>query len=408
MLTEMRRQLLRFLVALPLVGALVGAPEPWARHTIDDSSRGADGVRIADVNRDGLMDLAVGWEEGGVVRAYLHPGRGKETERWPAVTVGQVKSAEDAVFVDLDGDGAMDVVSSCEGRTRTMFAHWGPRDAREILQDDKWETAAFPATAGRQMWMYALPKEIDGRHGPDIVTGSKGKGAAVGWLEAPEDPRKVADWKWHLLEEAGWIMSLIAADMDGDGDEDVLVSDRRGEQRGVYWLEYPGAEAARLGAEWKRHEIGGGEREVLFLSRGDLDQDGRVDVIGIEKRAVLWFRSTGDGWEERVIPLPEGVGGGKSTAVGDVDGDGRNDLVFSCEGAKGTLSGMRWLSWEKSPQDGEWISHEIGGPEGVKYDLVVLHDVDGDGDLDVLCCEEVDQLGVFWYENPFGNARSGG
>jgi hypothetical protein len=27
-------------------------------------------------------------------------------------------------------------------------------------------------------------------------------------------------------------------------------------------------------------------------------------------------------------------------------------------------------------------------------------DVDGDGDLDLMSCEERDQLGVFWYENP--------
>ena len=31
------------------------------------------------------------------------------------------------------------------------------------------------------------------------------------------------------------------------------------------------------------------------------------------------------------------------------------------------------------------------------------YDVDGDGDLDALCCEEVDQLGVFWYEIPISN-----
>ncbi|MCP4194102.1 MAG: hypothetical protein GY768_26125, partial [Planctomycetaceae bacterium] len=34
------------------------ADEAWQRHTIDDSSRGADGVRLMDVNGDGLMDIA--------------------------------------------------------------------------------------------------------------------------------------------------------------------------------------------------------------------------------------------------------------------------------------------------------------------------------------------------------------
>ena len=76
--------------------------EPWERHTIDQSSKGADGVRLMDVNGDGLLDVATGWEEGGVVRAYINPGPKKSKAEWPAVTVGRVKSAEDAVFFDVD------------------------------------------------------------------------------------------------------------------------------------------------------------------------------------------------------------------------------------------------------------------------------------------------------------------
>ena len=87
--------------------------------------------------------------------------------------------------------------------------------------------------------------------------------------------------------------------------------------------------------------------------------------------------------------------------VSDINGDGRNDLVFSCEGAKAPLSGVRWLSWDRSPLEGTWSDHEVSGPEGLKYDRLVVSDVDGDGDPDLLCCEERDQLGVFWYENPF-------
>ena len=45
----------------------------WKRHIIDDSSRGADGVRVEDVNGDGYLDLTTGWEEGGVVRVTLNP-----------------------------------------------------------------------------------------------------------------------------------------------------------------------------------------------------------------------------------------------------------------------------------------------------------------------------------------------
>ena len=50
--------------------------------------------------------------------------------------------------------------------------------------------------------------------------------------------------------------------------------------------------------------------------------------------------------------------------------------------------------------DSEWDVHDISGREGVKYDLVQAIDFDDDGDMDVLTCEEVDNLGVIWYENP--------
>ena len=76
--------------------------------------------------------------------------------------------------------------------------------------------------------MYCLPMQIDGKAGVDLVTGSKGPNAAVGWWQSPADPRDLKQWKYHKLIDAGWIMSLIADDFDFDGDADILVTDRRG------------------------------------------------------------------------------------------------------------------------------------------------------------------------------------
>src|SRR5262249_34197095 len=160
----------------------------WKRHVIDNSSRGADGVRLADVNGDGLLDITTGWEQGGAVRVYLNPGPAKSPLPWPAVTVGNVGNVEDAVFVDLDGDGAIDVVSGCEGATRTMFVHWAPRNKSRYLDPAAWVTAPIPATQNKAMWMFCAPAQLDGKHGPDLIAGSKAKepgGAAIGWLEAP-------------------------------------------------------------------------------------------------------------------------------------------------------------------------------------------------------------------------------
>ena len=217
----------------------------WERHTIDRSSRGADGVRLGDINGDGRPDIVTGWEEGGLVRVYLNPGPDAARKPWPAVTAGRVKSPEDAVFVDLDSDGMLDVVSSCEGRTRSIFVHWAPKDRSRLLDPDAWQTHAFPAAEGKQLWMYALPLQVDGTHGVDLVVGSKGGGGSVSWLKSPEDPRDLAAWKLHRLRDAGWIMSLEAEDVDADGRVDIVLSDRKGAAQrcllaapsGRHWIE---------------------------------------------------------------------------------------------------------------------------------------------------------------------------
>jgi len=397
-------------------GSASAEPESWSRHVIDNTARGADGVRLADVNGDGLLDIATGWEEGGLVRVYIHPGPDKAAEAWPSVTVGKVKSPEDAVLADLDGDGRMDVVSCCEGNQRTVFVHWAPREPDRYLEPDAWTTEAIAATAGQQMWMFAVPMQIDGRGAIDLIVGSKGSGATVGWLQSPNrgsrapnatqatGSRDLAAWRLHPLRDAGWIMSLQTHDMDGDGDLDILASDRKGPRRGVFWLENPGRSSATAGDSWREHRIGGDDREVMFLTRGDLDQDGAAEIVAaVRGRGLTIFQATGEAaepWRSFEVTMPDGVGTGKGVAIGDIDRDGRQDLVFTCENASGEKSGIRWLSYSQSIHDPVWKDHEISGPEGIKYDRVELIDLDGDGDLDVLTCEESANLGVIWYENP--------
>jgi len=395
-------RLLSVLLLLSL-STTAGAAAPWDRHTVDRSSRGADGVRLADVNGDGWMDIVTGWEEGGLIRVYVNPGPTLAKEPWPAVTVGKVKSPEDAVFVDLDGDKAMDVVSCCEGGNRTIYVHWAPADPTRYLAENEWQTAAIPCTGKLQMWMFALPLQVDDQQGVDLVVGSKGGDASISWLQSPAEPRELDQWQRHPVYEAGWIMSLQTHDMDADGDLDVLASDRKGAHRGVLWLANPGPASALTGEAWETVRIDQGDREVMFLTVADFHGRGERDVFcAVRGRGIShlqWRSGVATGWSQHEIAMPHGCGTGKGVAVGDMDGDGRNDLVFSCENARDELSGVRWLASDPETP-GRWTDHEISGPEGTKYDRIELLDLDDDGDLDVLTCEERRNLGVIWYENP--------
>jgi len=394
------------IAALLLAGVVHADDAGWTRHTIDDSSRGADGIRLADVNGDGQPDVVTVWEEGGVIRVYLHPGTdgGKVTQPWPAVTVGKVKSPEDAVFADLDGDGAVDVVSSCEGKTQCMFAHWAPGEAGRYLNADAWQTEPIPASRGVTRWMFALPLQLDGKGGVDLVVASKAPNALVGWLQAPDDPRELAEWKLRKLYAAGWIMSLAPCDVDRDGDVDVVVSDRKGKQSGVLWLENPGPEA--VSGDWPVHRIGANRREVMFLDVADLDGDRRMDIlVAVKRDEVHWFTCPDDPrrpWPVRIVKatFPAGAGTAKAVRTGDLDGDGDLDIVYSCEHAGRPKRGLFYLESDGRSPEPQWTPRDISGPAGVKFDLMQLEDLDGDGDLDVLCCEERENLGVFWFENP--------
>jgi hypothetical protein len=403
---------------------------PWVRHTIDAASRGADGVKLADVNGDGLPDVVTGWEEGGDVRVCLHPGHAKAKAPWPSVSVGRAPDVEDAVFADLDGDGTLDVVSCCEGNTKRMNVHWGPKDRSKLLDPAAWSTEPFPPSEGVMRWMFCIPLQIDGKHGVDLIAGGKNEGAKIGWFEAPSfaeasalrslpatsagsnktggggsegkpvNPRDLDAWTWHPLLDVGWVMSLFAADMDGDGDMDIAASDRKGADRGCLWLENPGPGPAQA-KPWAVHRIAPVDGDPMFMTLADLDGDGLRDVLASVKPRMLAFyrRLSADGrrWERSRIDFPENSGTAKGVAVGDLDGDGRPEIVFTCEEADGPKSGV----WRLSPDGaGGWTAHDVGGPDGTKFDLVELLDLDGDGDLDAMTCEERDNLGVFWYENP--------
>jgi peptidyl-dipeptidase A len=404
----------------------------WQRHTIDRSSKGADGVRLGDVNHDGRMDIVTGWEEGGRVRICVQP-ESDVTKPWPSVEIGKVKSPEDAVFVDLDNDGRLDVVSCCEGKTKSVFIHWAPshladsqnaqtqndQTQNDQTQNDQtqnketqsesvgWETAAIPVVEGAQAWMFALPLEVDRQFGTDVILGAKGAGAEVGWLQSPKNPRDLSTWRYFPLYQAGWIMSLRAIDMDGDGDQDVLLSDRKGKNRGIKWLENPGAQimASAPATAWTEHLVGGIDQEVMFLTTTKLEPTSQIDIVcATRNQQLLVFQGKNDQWKSWSLPNPLETPNGKAVACGDMNGDGTIDIVHSCNnGGTRRQRGVVWLerlAGAPPTSVDAWVVHDISGPEGVKFDRIELLDLDRDGDLDVVTCEERDNLGVCWYENP--------
>jgi len=147
----------------------------------------------------------------------------------------------------------------------------------------------------------------------------------------------------------------------------------------------------------------------MFLSLADLNGDNKPDItVCLKPDEVCWYEMPADPtrpWLEHSfhLPDPDSVGFAKAVRVGDINKDGQPDIVYSCESANPPKSGVFWMEHNGDPAGPDWSMHDISGPDGIKFDRIELLDLDKDGDLDVITCEERHKgkgLGLIWYENP--------
>lgn len=68
--------------------------------------------------------------------------------------------------------------------------------------------------------------------------------------------------------------------------------------------------------------------------------------------------------------------------------DGQPDLLLSAENAVNGRSEIIWLDLSDLWDNPKWSTHDISGPDGIKFDINLLLDLDCDGDLDVINTEE--------------------
>jgi hypothetical protein len=189
------------------------------------------------------------------------------------------------------------------------------------------------------------------------------------------------EFKYHVIKSSGYKgggTSLI--DVDKDGDLDLIFPKRGG---AYYCYEFKSA------SSWSEHTIGSPTDTDVGGSSADIDGDGKPDAVTDKK----WFRNMGNHkWEKHEYG---GSTGNHDVVCGDINGDGKPDIV--CQ------KGGSHLEWYKNPgnptSNHSWSKVKIAGgihggaaPRGIG-------DLDGDGDNDVI-------RGDNWYENKDGKGGS--
>lgn len=365
------------LLALPATaGAADPGPFKFAHHFIDADApvpKGAIGfalTALVDLDRDGDLDYVVG-HRGGGDPLYWYEYR--SADEWVRHRIGSDHQSDVAATVlDVDGDGWPDVV--CSG-----VWYRNPQDPRA----KEFQRHVFDLAAGGAHDALVADLDRDGR--PDIVLMGDRRSSLkeLCWYRRPADPTQL----WQRMPIGppvhGAITPGAVADLDGDGDLDVVRADtwfENADGRGGAWTPHRNLPVGRTGP------YGMCVRCIAV----DIDGDRRTDLVVVDADVVpcgAYILRNADGrggrWEKQELPQSFPYGSLHSLAVGDFDGDGDLDIVTNEQEdmLPPGRTNPRWIIWENLG-GGKFAEHilldrQLGGHE------LVVADVDGDGDLDI-------------------------
>ena len=241
------------------------------------------GVAVGQFTDPDSWSVALSWHHGGNGIQILTVPPAPASQRWGWRQITSVSQDEQLSVGLIDDDTIPDLL---------LGTIWLRTDSQV---GSNWTANHLHEPLGTPDRNRLFDMNQDGRL--DAVVGyqavnSPGK---LAWYAQPSSPEQT--WKEHLVAEVIGPMSLDVADIDGDGDADIVVGEHN----------YAAPQTARLlvfenldgqATEWKQHLVHIGDEHHDGAVTVDIDNDGDLDVISI-------------GWKEPEVWLYENLAIGK-------------------------------------------------------------------------------------------------